>query len=178
MYVRPHLDYADIIYHIPYKDNPAFLSENTEESLNILMQKIESVQYDAALSSTGAWRGSPRKKLYEDLGWESLNLRRELRRLCMYHEILTLKQPTYLYSVINDHRPSTRSRGVNAFNLRSFHHRTDSFALSLPKINGTCTYFGKSHFKASCISTCLGVLEIHSSPLITWVTSISLSSIT
>ena len=80
MYVRPHLDYADIIYHIPYKDNPAFLSENTEESLSILMQKIESVQYDAALSSTGAWRGSPRKELYEDLGWESLNLRRELRR--------------------------------------------------------------------------------------------------
>ena len=94
------------------------------------MQKLESVQYDAALSSTGAWRGSPRKELYEDLGWESLNLARELRRLCMYHEILTLKQSTYLYRVINDHKPSTRSRGVNTFNLRSFHHRTDSFALS------------------------------------------------
>ena len=29
--VRPHLDYAVIIYHIPYKDNPAFLSEDTDE---------------------------------------------------------------------------------------------------------------------------------------------------
>ena len=59
--VRPHLDYADIIFQIPYKDNPAFLSEDTDESLNSLMQKIKSVQYDAALSSTGAWCGSPRK---------------------------------------------------------------------------------------------------------------------
>ena len=96
MHVRPHLDYAYIIYHIQYKYNPAFLSENTEESLCTLMQKFESVQYDVALSSTGPWQGSPREELYEDLGWESLNIRRELRRLCIYHEILTLKQPTYI----------------------------------------------------------------------------------
>ena len=128
--VRPHLDYADIIFHIPYKDNPAFLSEDTDESLNSLMQKIESVQYDAALSSTGAWRGSPRKELYEDLGWESLHLRREARRLCMYHEIITFKKPKYLYNVILERMPSSRSRGINANNVRSFHHRTESLALS------------------------------------------------
>ena len=38
--VRSHLDYANTIFHIPYKDNPAFLSEDTDESLNSLMQKL------------------------------------------------------------------------------------------------------------------------------------------
>ena len=82
MYVRPYLDYADIMYYSSYKDNPVFLSESTDESLKILMQKIESVQYDGALSSTGVWRGSPIKELYDNLGWKSLELRRQLKVAC------------------------------------------------------------------------------------------------
>ena len=64
------------------------------------------------------------------VSWESRHLRREARCLCMYHEIITFKQPTYLYNVILERRPSSRSRGINATNIRSFHHRTESFALS------------------------------------------------
>ena len=44
LYVRPHLDYGDVIYHIP--------AEVCEVSGNIalpnLMEKLESVQYSAA----------------------------------------------------------------------------------------------------------------------------------
>ena len=130
LYIRPHLDYGDIIFHIPYKENPAFLSEDTDESLNILMQKLESVQYDAALSASGAWHGSPRKELYDNLGWESLNLRRELRRLSMFHEIITTEQPAYLFDIIKDHKPNPRARGGDANNLRNFYTRTENFALS------------------------------------------------
>ena len=130
MYIRPHLDYCDIIFHVPYRDNPAFLSEPNDESLNNLMQKIESVQYDAALSATGAWRGSPRQELYENLGWESLNLRRELRRLCMFHEIITYEEPAYLFEIIKDHKPNSRLRGIGATNLRTFPCRTDKFKSS------------------------------------------------
>ena len=130
MYARPHVDYCDIIFHIPYRENPAFLSEPNDESLNNLMQKIESVQYDAALSATGAWRGSPRKELYENLGWESLNLRRELRRLCMLHEIITYEKPTYLFDIIKDLKPNPRLRGYVPNTLRPMPSRTDNFKFS------------------------------------------------
>ena len=54
-YVRPHLDYRDIIYHDQLKDSLALL---------------ELVQYQAALIVTGCWKGSSRIKVYSDLGWD------------------------------------------------------------------------------------------------------------
>ena len=48
LYVRPHLDYGDVIYH--------------------LMEKLESVQYAAALAVTGTWRGTSRERLHNELG--------------------------------------------------------------------------------------------------------------
>ena len=59
LYVRPHLDYGDVIYHIPQK---AGVSEN------YMISKLESVQYSAALAVTGSWRGTSRDKLYSELG--------------------------------------------------------------------------------------------------------------
>ena len=76
LYVRPHLDYGDVIYHIPAK--VCEFSGNT--ILSNLMEKLESVQYSAALAITGAWRGTSREKLYAELGWESLCSRRWSRR--------------------------------------------------------------------------------------------------
>ena len=49
-FVRPHLDYGDVIYHQSYN--------------NTFHQKMESVQYNAPLAIKGAIRGSSRKKLY------------------------------------------------------------------------------------------------------------------
>ena len=57
-FVRPHLDYGDILYHQPYN-----------ESIN---SKLESIQYNAALAITGAIKGTSRSKLYKELGLESL----------------------------------------------------------------------------------------------------------
>jgi len=54
LYVRSHLDYGDAIYHIPAKI--CKFSQNT--FLPDLMEKIESVQYSAALAITSAWRGT------------------------------------------------------------------------------------------------------------------------
>ena len=54
LYLRPHLDYGDVIYLIP--------SKVCEFSQNIilpsLMEKLESVQYSAVLAVTGTWRGT------------------------------------------------------------------------------------------------------------------------
>ena len=41
---------------------------------NHLMEKLESVQYAAALAVTGMWRGTSRERLYNELGWEPLSL--------------------------------------------------------------------------------------------------------
>ena len=57
-FVRPHFDYGDIINKKAY--NSSF------------RQKIESVQYNACLTVTGAIRGTSKEKLYYELGLESL----------------------------------------------------------------------------------------------------------
>ena len=50
LYVRPHLEYGDVIYHIPAK--VCEFSGNT--ILSSSMEKLESVQNSAALAVTGA----------------------------------------------------------------------------------------------------------------------------
>ena len=94
--VRPHLDYCDIIYHIP---------SSTNGSLNSLMEKIEKIQYQAGLAITGAWQGSNRNKLYENLGWESLSDRRFIRRTLQFFKIRTNLTVAYL----NDKLPPRRT---------------------------------------------------------------------
>ena len=65
LYVRTHLDYGDIIYH---KYDP-------DMQLNF-MQQLEQTQYKAVLAVSGAWMGTSRQKLLEELGWETLYNRR------------------------------------------------------------------------------------------------------
>ena len=77
LYVRPHLDYCDIIYHIPSLVNDFDMSI----SLTSSMEMVEKIQYQAALAITGAWQGTSRNKVYDELGWESLSDRRWWRRL-------------------------------------------------------------------------------------------------
>ena len=84
LYVRPHLDYGDVIYHIPqnvYEFSHSVVLTNQ-------MEKLESVQYSAALAVTGAWKGASRDRPYDELGWESLNLRRWSRRLILFYKIV------------------------------------------------------------------------------------------
>ena len=56
LYVRPHLDYGDIIYH---KYDP-------DKQLNFT-GKLEQAQYKAALAVSGAWKGTNRSRLIEEL---------------------------------------------------------------------------------------------------------------
>ena len=63
LYVRPHLDYGDVIDHIP----PKVCEFSQNIALSNLMEKVESVQYSAALAVSGTWRGTSREKLYAEL---------------------------------------------------------------------------------------------------------------
>ena len=85
-FVRSHLDYGDIICDQPKPSS--------------LTNKIESVQYNAALAITGPIRGTSKEKLCQELGFESLKDRRWLRRLCYLYKIVNTKQPAYLYDLI------------------------------------------------------------------------------
>ena len=70
-FLRPLVDYGDIIYDQPQNES--------------FCEKIESVQYRAALAITGAIQGTSRDKLYHELGLESLKSRIWYKRLsCMF----------------------------------------------------------------------------------------------
>ena len=71
------------------------LATPLDTMLNTNMEKLESVLYSAALAVTGAWRGTSREKLYNELGWESLNLRRWSRRIVMFYKIVNNVTPEY-----------------------------------------------------------------------------------
>ena len=96
--VRPHLEYCDVIYHIP--------STLTQQGgiLHFLMKDIENVQYQAALAITGTWQGSSQAKLYEELGWESLSDRRWCRRILKICKIVNDKTPLFLKNKLPRHR--------------------------------------------------------------------------
>ena len=89
LYVRPHLDYGDLIYH---KDDP-------EVSLS-LTKRLESVQYTAALAVTGAWKGTNKSKLLDELGWEYLHDRRRYHRLTHFFKLLKGDAPKYMTAPI------------------------------------------------------------------------------
>ena len=57
-FIRPYLDYGDIIYDFTFNES--------------FHQRFESVQYNAAIAITGAIRGMSSKKLLLELGLETL----------------------------------------------------------------------------------------------------------
>ena len=128
LYVRPHLDYGDVIYHIPDKDSSDFSSPNT--SVNPLMDRIESIQYNAARVTSGAWKGTSRDKLYNDLGWESLYHRRNARRLIMLYDIMNSRTSLYLNEIIDKCKSKTNIRQLEKNCILPMHCRTKRFLVS------------------------------------------------
>ena len=63
LYVRPHLDYGDVTYHIPHK----ICEFSHSFKLTNQMEQLEAVQYSAALAVTGAWKGTSLEKYMKSL---------------------------------------------------------------------------------------------------------------
>ena len=91
-FVRPYLDFGDIIYD--------------KASIGSFQQKLESIEYNATLAITGAIKGTSREKIYSELGLESLQDRRWYRKLCVFYKILNSVSPKYFNDII----PSTTRR--------------------------------------------------------------------
>ena len=111
--VRSHLDYCDTIYQMLALNNQI----NLGVTLTSLMETVERTQYQAALAITGAWQGSNRSKLYEELGWESLSDRRWCRRILQFHKIKNNMTPSYL----TDKLPPNRRLLYRCKNSNTFH---------------------------------------------------------
>ena len=85
-FVRPYLDYGDVLYDQAFN--------------NSFDAKIESIQYNACLAITGAIRGMSREKTYQELRLESLQLRRWYRKLCLFYKVFKNEHPKYLFNLI------------------------------------------------------------------------------
>ena len=138
--VRSHLDYCDIIYHIPSKQTQLGVT------LNALKEKTERIQYQAALAVTGAWQGSCRSKLYEELGWESLSGPRWCRRILQIHKIVNDKTPSYLKNKLPRlRRPlfrQSRSNTFHEFKCKSLRYTSSFFPDAITSWNNGITHFG------------------------------------
>ena len=108
-FVRPNLDYGNVIYDEAY--NKTF------------HQKLKPIQYNACLVLSGAIRGSSRENLYQELGLESLQSRRWYRKHCLFYKLFKENKPVYLFN-------------LNATKNLNYHTRnTDKIALFHTKYN-------------------------------------------
>ena len=81
-FIRSWLDYADNIYYQAYH--------------SVFHDKLESVQYNPCLAISGTIRGISTKKLYQELGLESLKSRRWFRKFRHFYKKFCENSPSYL----------------------------------------------------------------------------------
>ena len=123
-FIRPHLDYGDVICDQEY--NVSF------------HQKLESIQYNSALAITGAIRGTSTEKLYNELGLETLEKRRCFRKLCCFYKVYKCHSPKYLFNIIpvSVSRYNTKnSNNIPQFTVKLNYFRNSFFLLR--SLNGT-----------------------------------------
>ena len=81
-----HIDHGYIIYDKAFNES--------------FHAKLESLQYNTTLVITGAIRGSSTEKMYEELGLESLKLRRWYRKIRFLYNLLKSKSQSCLRNTI------------------------------------------------------------------------------
>ena len=99
-YVRPLLEYGDVLY---------------DNSTNICLKRLEETQLTAARIVSGAKRYTSHALLYDELGWDRLEIRRQLHKLALFHQIVHKQAPEYLIELIPPpiHTRQTRQTDTN-----------------------------------------------------------------
>ena len=101
-------------------------------------QKLESIQYNACLAITGTIRGTLKEKLYQEIGLESLQLRRLYRKLGMFYKIYKSKSPQYLFKLIPEKASSYVTRNaenIPLFNIKHNFYKNSFFPSSIIEWN-------------------------------------------
>ena len=107
-FIRPHLDYGDILYDQAFN--------------NSFHAKLESIQYKASTAILGVINGSNREKVYQELGLESLQSRRWMRKLFMFYKMSRNLVPNYLCELIPKAERSYNLRNSNDIPFVKFKH--------------------------------------------------------
>ena len=106
---------------------------------------MERIQYQAALTVTGAWQGSSCSKLYDELGWESLSDRRWCRRLLHFDKIVSNKTPHYLKNKLPSLRlplySQTFSNTFHGIRCKTFRYMNSFFPDAITSWNSAITHF-------------------------------------
>ena len=85
-FIRPHLDYGDELFYQAFN--------------NFFQSKMETIQYNEYSTTTGAPRGTPREKIYLELGLESLQLHRWYGKLYLFYKVFKNKHSKLLFYLI------------------------------------------------------------------------------
>ena len=109
-FVRPYLDYGDVIYEQPNNCS--------------LLDKIE---FNNVLTITSTIRGTLKEKFYQELELESLRNRRWLRRKSYLYKNISTRSPPYLHELILPLQRSHRYSGC----FKTLRCRTELFRNSL-----------------------------------------------
>ena len=122
-FIRPHLNYGDVIYDKTYNES--------------FHAKLESLQYNASLAITGAIKGSSTEIIYEELGLETLKSRRCYRKMSFLYKVLKNESPSYLFQ--------------NIPNAQRQSHRQTRNSGKIPSIVVKHDYFKNSFFPSAII---------------------------
>ena len=96
VFSRSLIDYGDIIYDQPHN--------------SFFCEKLEPVQYKAALVITGVIQSTSHEKIIQELGLESLKSRRWFKRLCCMFKIMKNEASNYLISLIPKRKQTFNTR--------------------------------------------------------------------
>ena len=112
-FVRPHLDYGDVLYDQAFN--------------NSFHTKMESIQYSACLAITEAIRGTLREKIYQELGLESLQLCWLYIKFCLFYKVFKNEHPKYLFNLIPIRSTAYAAGTVGNIPLVKTKHNNNSF---------------------------------------------------
>ena len=113
-FIRPNLDYGDILYDKANNEN--------------FQNKIEKLQYRACLAITGAIQGTSREKNCDKLGLHSLAKLRWGSKLIFFYKIVNHLPPDYPYFYLDFYSQGNyHLRSASTSVIRPFPSRTKSF---------------------------------------------------
>ena len=110
-FIRPHLDYGDVINDLSFNES--------------FHPRPESIQYNAAVAITGTIIGTSSEKHFQELRLETLKSRRWFRKLYLFYKILHSKSPSYLFNLIPENNNPYASRSALNNQIPFFNAKTN-----------------------------------------------------
>ena len=111
--MRPVLEYSDSVW---------------DNATTDCKKQLEAIHIEAARIITGATKLCSTEKLLSDLGWDSLQNRRNKHKLTILYKILNGLTPEYLQSILPPLVQNTTNYNLrNSNNLRTIHVNINLF---------------------------------------------------